>query len=75
MRTWGEPARFDFEPRPHWEIGERLGIFDFERAAKLSGSRFSILRGAGARLSRALAQFFLDRAARNGYVEIAPPVL
>jgi seryl-tRNA synthetase len=75
VRRWGELPRFDFEPQPHWEIGERLGIFDFERAAKLSGSRFAVLRGPGARLSRALAQFFLDRAARNGYVEIAPPVL
>ena len=75
VRTWGEPPRFDFEPKPHWEIGERMGIFDFERATKLSGSRFTILRGAGARLSRALVQFFLDRAARNAYVEINPPVL
>jgi len=75
VRRWGELPRFDFAPQPHWEIGERLGIFDFERAAKLSGSRFAVLRGPGARLSRALAQFFLDRAARNGYVEIAPPVL
>jgi seryl-tRNA synthetase len=60
---------------PHWELGERLGILDFERAAKLSGSRFSVLRGAGARLSRAVVQFFLDSALRNGYTEIAPPVL
>jgi seryl-tRNA synthetase len=75
VRTWGEAPRFDFEPKPHWEIGERLGIFDFERAAKLSGSRFAILRGAGARLSRAIVQFFLDRAARNAYTEINPPVL
>jgi seryl-tRNA synthetase len=75
VRSWGEPARFDFTPKPHWEIGEALGILDFERAAKLSGARFSVLRGAGARLSRALAAFFLDRAARNGYLEIAPPYL
>ena len=75
VRSWGEPPHFDFAPKPHWEIGERLGIFDVERAAKLSGSRFTILRGAGARLSRALAQFFLDRAARNGYLEINPPLL
>ena len=75
VRTWGEPPKFGFEPKPHWEIGERLGIFDFERATKISGSRFTILRGAGARLSRALVQFFLDRAARNAYVEINPPVL
>lgn len=75
VRAWGRPPAFDFEPKPHWEIGERLGIFDFERASKLAGSRFAVLRGAGARLSRALVQFFLDRAARNGYVEINPPVL
>ncbi|HEY4441581.1 MAG TPA: serine--tRNA ligase [Candidatus Elarobacter sp.] len=75
VRSWGEPRAFDFAPKPHWELGEALGILDFERAVKLSGTRFSVLRGAGARLSRALAQFFLDRAARNGYTEIAPPVL
>ncbi|HEX3466928.1 MAG TPA: serine--tRNA ligase [Candidatus Elarobacter sp.] len=75
VRSWGEPPGFDFEPRPHWEVGERLGILDVERAAKLSGARFTVLRGAGARLSRALAGFFLDRAARNGYTEIAPPIL
>jgi seryl-tRNA synthetase len=75
VRAWGERPAFDFTPKPHWELGERLGIFDVERAAKLSGSRFTVLRGAGARLSRALVSFFLDRAARNGYVEINPPVL
>ncbi|MDB5094197.1 MAG: Seryl-tRNA synthetase, partial [Candidatus Eremiobacteraeota bacterium] len=75
MRAWGEPPAFAFTPKPHWEIGEALGILDFERAAKLSGARFSVLRGAGARLSRGLAHFFLDRAARNGYVEINPPLL
>jgi seryl-tRNA synthetase len=75
VRRWGSPPQFAFAPKPHWELGEALGIFDFERAAKLSGARFSILRGAGARLSRALAQFFLDRAARNGYTEINPPLL
>lgn len=75
VRSWGEPATFAFDPKPHWEIGEALGILDFERATKLSGSRFSVLRGAGARLSRAIAQFFLDTAASKGYVEIAPPYL
>lgn len=75
VRTGGTPASFDFEPLPHWELGERLGILDFERAAKLSGSRFSVLRGDGARLSRAIVQFFLDSAQRNGYVEVVPPVL
>jgi seryl-tRNA synthetase len=75
VRSWGQPPHFAFEPKPHWEIGEALGILDTERAVKISGSRFSILRGAGARLSRALATFFLDRAARGGYLEIEPPVL
>ncbi len=75
VRTEGAPRDFPFEPKPHWEIGEALGIIDFERAAKLSGSRFSILRGAGARLSRALASFFLARAAERGYEEIVPPYL
>ncbi|MFN2459696.1 MAG: serine--tRNA ligase [Candidatus Velthaea sp.] len=75
VRTWGTPRAFDFAPKPHWEIGEALGIIDFERAAKISGSRFSVLRGAGARLQRGLAHFFLDRAARNGYVELAPPLM
>jgi seryl-tRNA synthetase len=75
MRTWGTPRAFAFEAKPHWELGEALGIIDVERAAKLSGSRFSILRGPAARLQRALAAFFLDRAARAGYLEIDPPVL
>ncbi len=75
LRTWGEPAQFDFEPRPHYDIGEELGIFDFERAVKLSGARFALLRGVGPRLQRALALFFLDRAAERGYAEVAPPYL
>jgi seryl-tRNA synthetase len=75
QRTWGTPRAFDFEPKPHWELGESLGIIDVERAAKLSGSRFSILRGAGARLQRAIAAYFLDRAAKAGYLEIDPPLL
>ena len=75
LRRNGEPRRFDFAPKPHWELGENLGIIDFTRAAKLSGSRFSVLVGQGARLARALAAFFLDRAAARGYVEIAPPLL
>jgi seryl-tRNA synthetase len=75
VRRWGEPRRFDFIPKPNWELGEQLGILDFARASKLSGSRFVVLTGAGARLSRALAAFFLDRALDRGYVEIAPPLL
>ncbi|HEY8674942.1 MAG TPA: serine--tRNA ligase [Candidatus Dormibacteraeota bacterium] len=76
VRTWGTPAEFDFEPRSHYELGEALGIFDFERAAKLSGARFAVLRGDGARLQRALITFFLDVATvDHGYTEIAPPYL
>ncbi|GAC1541624.1 MAG: serine--tRNA ligase [Candidatus Velthaea sp.] len=75
VRSWGSLRTFDFTPRAHWEIGERLGILDFERAAKISGARFSVLKGAGARLQRAIAHFFLDRAARDGYTELAPPFL
>lgn len=75
LRSWGDPPSLGFEPKPHWELGEALDIFDFKRAARLSGSRFSILKGAGARLARALAQFFLDRANERGYVEIVPPYL
>ncbi len=74
-REVGEKREFDFEPKPHWDIGEELGILDFERAAKISGSRFVVYRGAGARLERALIQFMLDRAYHNGYEEIAPPLL
>ena len=75
VRTWGTPRPFDFTPKTHWELGEALGILDFERAAKLSGSRFSVLKGAGVRLQRAIALFFLDRAARNGYTELGVPLL
>ena len=75
VRSWGEPRDFGFTPKPHWELGERLGILDFTRAAKLSGSRFAVLSGVGARLARALTAFFLDRAAARGYVEVAPPLL
>ncbi|MDI3280285.1 MAG: serine--tRNA ligase [Bacillota bacterium] len=76
VRRWGEPPRFDFEPRPHWELGVALGIFDFERAAKISGARFVVERGAGARLERALISFMLDLHTReHGYVEISPPYL
>ncbi len=75
LRSWGSPPAFDFTPKPHWELGESLDIFDFKRAARLSGSRFAVLKGAGARLARALAQFFLDRANERGYLEISPPYL
>src|SRR5713101_5005457 len=75
-RTWGEPRRFDFEPLAHWDLGPALGILDFERGAKIAGARFTVLKGAGARLSRALANFFLDLHTReHGYEEILPPAL
>jgi seryl-tRNA synthetase len=76
VRTWGEPPRFDFQPKSHFALGETLGIFDFERAVKISGSRFALLRGEGARLERGMAQMMLDMATRDhGYTEIAPPYL
>src|SRR5687767_1238494 len=76
VRRAGEPATFDFPPRPHWEVGPALGILDFERATKMSGSRFSVLMGAGARLARALINFMLDLHTReHGYVEVEPPFL
>jgi seryl-tRNA synthetase len=75
VRDSGPLPEFGFTAKEHWELGEALGILDFERAAKLSGSRFSFLRGAGARLSRGLATFFLSRANERGYTEIMPPLL
>jgi seryl-tRNA synthetase len=76
VRTWGEKPSFAFEPKAHWELGEKLGILDFERAAKLSGARFSVLWGLGARLERALATFMLDlHTGEHGYTEIYPPYL
>jgi seryl-tRNA synthetase len=75
VRAWGSPRTFPFAPKPHWELGEALDILDFERAGKLSGSRFAVLKGAGARLSRAIVQFFLDRAGERGYLEVMPPLL
>ncbi len=76
VRTWGEAPRFDFEPKPHWELGTALGILDFERAAKISGARFAVLWGLGARLERALIAFMLDLHTReHGYTEVYPPFL
>jgi seryl-tRNA synthetase len=76
VRTWGEPPNFDFQPKPHYELGEALGIFDFERAVKVAGSRFALLRGEGARLERALALMMLDMATReHGYTEVSPPFI
>jgi seryl-tRNA synthetase len=76
VKTWGEKPAFDFTPRPHWEIGEALGILDLERAAKLSGARFAVYMGAGARLERALIGFMLDlHTQKHGYTEVLPPFM
>jgi seryl-tRNA synthetase len=76
MRSWGEPKSFDFQPAPHWKLGESLGIIDFERGVKLSGSRFYVLKGLGARLQRALISFMLDlHTAEHGYQEVYPPFM
>jgi len=75
VRQWGEPPTFPFTPRPHWELGERLGILDLERGARLAGSRFFVLRGQGARLERALINWLLDFHTRRGYLEVDPPAL
>lgn len=76
VRRWGTPRQFDFQPLPHWEIGEKLGILDFERAAKVTGARFTFYKGLGARLERALINFFLDVHTReHGYTEILPPYI
>ena len=73
IRTVGEKRTFDFEPKPHWELGPELGILDFEAGVKLSGSRFYVLEGAGARLQRALIFWMLDLHIRQGYKEFYPP--
>ena len=75
MRTWGEPRQFSFEPLPHWDIGTRLNILDPSTAAKVTGARFHFYRGAGARLERAVINFFLDQHTSNGYTEILPPFM
>jgi seryl-tRNA synthetase len=74
-RTWGEKPSFDFDPKPHWEIGEALGILDFERAAKITGARFTVLLGAAAKLSRSLSAFMLDSHTSRGYTEILTPFM
>jgi seryl-tRNA synthetase len=76
VKTWGTPTTFDFPAKPHWELGEALGILDFERAAKISGARFVVQFGSGARLERALANFMLDLHTReHGYAEVLPPTI
>ncbi len=73
--TWGEKPSFDFTPKPHWELGESLGILDFEAAGKISGARFCVLRDGGARLSRALINLMVELHAAHGYREVWPPVM
>jgi seryl-tRNA synthetase len=76
VRRWGAPPKFDFTPKPHWELGEQLGVLDLERAAKLSGARFAVYWDLGARMERALASFMLDLHTReHGYTEVLPPFM
>jgi seryl-tRNA synthetase len=75
IRKWGEPGNFDFEPLNHWDVAEPLDIIDFERSAKIAGARFSIMKGAGAKLERALMNFMLDLNTSKGYLEVFPPII
>ncbi len=76
VRRWGEPRKFEFEPQAHWDLGPALGILNFERATKITGARFAVYSGVGARLERALANFMLDvHTRRHGYTEILPPFI
>jgi seryl-tRNA synthetase len=76
VRSWGEPTRFDFTPKPHWELGASLGLFDLARGAKIAGSGFPLFTGLGAKLIRALAGFMVDLHSReHGYLEVSPPYL
>src|SRR5271165_65026 len=75
-RRWGTPPKFDFTPKPHWELGEQLGVLDLERATKLTGARFAVYWDLGARLERAIANFMLDLHTReHGYTEVLPPYM
>ena len=76
VRRWGTAPKFDFAPKPHWELGERAGILDFDSAVKIAGARFAVYKGLGARLERAIANFFLDvHTGEHGYTEILPPFI
>jgi len=75
VKKWGEPAVFDFKPKNHWQLTKQLGILDFDRAAELSGSRFVVHKGKGAKLERSLINFMLDIHSKQGYQEILTPVL
>ena len=75
QRRWGEPRQFGWEPKAHWDIGTDLKILDFDAAAKISGARFTVYKGLGARLERAVINFFMDTHAADGYVEVLPPYM
>lgn len=75
QRRWGEPRHFEWEPKAHWDIGTDLNILDFDAAAKISGARFTVYRGLGARLERAVINFFMDTHAADGYTEVLPPYM
>jgi len=76
VKKWGTLRKFDFQPKPHWELGAQLGILDLERAAKISGARFAVYWGDGAKLERALISFMLDMHTReHGYTEVLPPFM
>lgn len=75
MRRWGNPTTFSFEPKPHWDIGTNLEILDFDRGAKIAGSRFTVYKGQGAKLERAVIQYFLNTHEKSGYTEILPPYM
>jgi len=76
VKTWGEPPSFDFTPKPHWQLGEDAGLFDFERATKVAGPRFAVLKGFAAKMERALINFMLDlHTEKHGYAEVLPPFL
>lgn len=75
LRRWGEPTSFSFDPKPHWDIGTDLNILDFDRGAKIAGSRFTVYRGQGAKLERAVIQYFLNTHEQSGYTEILPPYM
>ncbi|MDE6474726.1 MAG: serine--tRNA ligase [Clostridia bacterium] len=75
VRRWGEPTKFDFEPKPHWDIAEQKDLCDWPRASKISGARFTVYKGLGARLERAIYNFMLDTHTANGYTEVFPPFM
>ena len=75
IRTWGEPTKFSFEPKAHWDLGSDLDILDFERAGKITGSRFTVYKGLGARLERSIINYFLNTHTSNGYTELFVPYM